>query len=182
MSGPGLTFVRRGTSVARASNACEPNRYFALARRRCCSRAPGFMGMELRYRVAGLSSILILGPDAVAAAHPATPAQLVHACHRWGFSTVIPASWGDELIADTVLRRCSDRDARAVLQCSCPHVADRLGRHAPVLDDAVLWLVSPPVAVAKYLRSLDPQHDVHLTYAGNCPGGTDTTIDEHITA
>jgi hypothetical protein len=130
--------------------------------------------------VASLSSILILGSDTVAAAHPATPAQLVHACHRWGFAAVVPASWGDELIATEVIRRCTDRPTRPVVQCSCPHVADRLGPHASILDDAVFWLVSPPVAVAKYLRSMDATREIHLTYAGDCPGAVDASIDERI--
>jgi hypothetical protein len=132
--------------------------------------------------VPGLSTILILGADAVAAAYPATPVQLVHACHRWGFSTVVPASWGDELIAAEIVRRCADRTARPVIQCSCPYVAARLGQHAWLLDDSVFWLVSPPSAVAKYLRTIDAKREIHLTYAGNCPGAADPAIDEHISA
>jgi hypothetical protein len=132
--------------------------------------------------VPGLSTILILGADAVAAAYPATPVQLVHACHRWGFSTVVPASWGDELIAAEIVRRCADRTARPAIQCSCPYVATRLGQHAWLLDDSVFWLVSPPAAVAKYLRTIDAKREIHLTYAGNCPGAADPTIDEHISA
>ena len=49
--------------------------------------------------------IVILGTDALLAASPATPVQLAHACLRAGFANVIPASWGDELIAAAVLRR-----------------------------------------------------------------------------
>ena len=41
-------------------------------------------------------SVLILGTDAVLAAGPATPVQLVHACRAAGYDAVIPASWGDE--------------------------------------------------------------------------------------
>lgn len=127
-----------------------------------------------------LPSILILGPDAVAAANPATPVQLVHACRQWGFSSVVPSSWGDELIATEVVRRCGTLTVRPVIQCSCPRVSDRLAKHAAILDDAILWLVSPPVAVAKYVKSLDPERLVHVVYAGGCPGGLDPSIDEVI--
>src|SRR5205814_701446 len=48
--------------------------------------------------------IVILGTDALLAAAPATPVQLAHACLRGGYTNVIPASWGDELIASAVIR------------------------------------------------------------------------------
>ena len=130
--------------------------------------------------MASLPSILVLGPDTVTAANPATPVQLVHACRQWGFAAVVPASWGDELIATDVIRRCASRPNRPVIQCSCPRVADLLAKHATVLDDAIFWLISPPVAVARYLRTIDPERDIHVTYAGGCPGASDSSIDECI--
>ena len=131
--------------------------------------------------MASLPSILILGTDTIAAANPATAVQLVHACRLWGFSAVVPASWGDELIATDMIRRCASRSSRPVIQCSCPRVADRLTRHAPLLDDAVFWLVPPPVAAARYLRAIEPDRALHVTYAGACPGASDPCIDERIT-
>ena len=134
-----------------------------------------------RRLVSNLHSILILGPDAVAAASPSSAVQLVHACHRWGFSTVIPASWGDELLAGEVIKRCSTRENRPAIQCSCPRVADRLGANAAKLDDSVFWLATPPVAAAQYVRAHANGNDVHITYAGACPGAIDASIDERMT-
>jgi hypothetical protein len=131
--------------------------------------------------VANLHSVLILGPDAVAAANPATPVQLVHACHRWGFTTVVPASWGDELVAGEVIRRCSARENRPAIQCSCPRVAERLGTHASKLDDSIFWLATPPVAAAQYIRAHSNGAEVHITYAGSCPGAMDSSIDQRMT-
>jgi hypothetical protein len=130
--------------------------------------------------LATLHSVLILGPDAVAAANPATAVQLVHACHRWGFSTVVPASWGDELLASEVIRRCAARENRPAIQCSCPRVAERLGTHASKLDDAIIWLATPAVAAAKYIRAHSAGGDIHITYAGSCPGATDASIDQRM--
>lgn len=127
-----------------------------------------------------LQSVLILGPDAVAAASPATAVQLVHACHRWGFSTVVPSSWGDELLAAEVIRRCSVRENRPVIQCSCPRVADRLGANAAKLDDSIFWLATPPVAAAQYIRAHATGDDLHITYAGACPGADDASIDQRM--
>ena len=131
--------------------------------------------------MANLHSVLILGPDAVAAASPATPVQLVHACHRWGFASVVPASWGDELLAGEVIRRCAARENRPAIQCSCPRVAERLGAHASKLDDAIFWLATPPVAAAQYIRAHAGANDVHITYAGSCPGAIDSSIDQRMT-
>ncbi len=117
----------------------------------------------------------------MAAAHPATGVQLVHACRLWGFSAVVPSSWGDELIASHVIQRCASRVNGPVIQCSCPRVSERLARHAAVLDDAIFWLVSPPVAVAKYLRGIESDREIQVTYAGGCPGASDPSIDESIT-
>lgn len=128
-----------------------------------------------------LLSVLILGSDAVAAASPATAVQLVHACHRWGFSTVVPASWGDELLAAEVIRRCATRENRPAIQCSCPRVAERLGANAAKLDDSIFWLATPPVAAAQYIRAHSNGADVHITYVGNCPGAADASIDQRMT-
>lgn len=130
--------------------------------------------------MSNLHSVLILGPDAVAAATPATAVQLVHACHRWGFSTVVPSSWGDELLAGAVIKRCSSRGNRPAIQCSCPRVAERLGANAAKLDDSVFWLATPPVAAAQYIRAHSAGSDVHITYAGACPGANDATIDQRM--
>ena len=133
-----------------------------------------------RRLVSNLHSILILGPDAVAAAAPATAVQLVHACHRWGFGSVVPSSWGDELLAGEVIKRCTSRDNRPAIQCSCPRVADRLGANAAKIDDSVFWLAAPPVAAARYIRGHATSGDVHITYAGACPGAIDSSIDDRM--
>src|SRR3954462_6664411 len=90
--------------------------------------------------------IVILGTDAVLAALPATAVQLAHACIQAGFVSVIPASWGDELIAAAPLRRLPEFGNGPVIQCSCPIVAHRLLSVSGDLRPILLPLVPPPVA------------------------------------
>ena len=124
-------------------------------------------------------SLLILGTDAVLAAAPATPVQLAHACQMAGFRAVIPASWGDELIAERALRRMAAA-AAPLLQCSCPLVARRFASHTE-LAPLMFCSVAPPVATALYLRAVYAPASVHITFVGSCPSGADPSIDEWLT-
>ena len=121
--------------------------------------------------------IVILGTDAMLAALPATPVQLAHACLRAGFANVIPASWGDELVASAVLRRLPEFGNGPVIQCSCPIVAHRLLSVGGDLRPAMLGFVAPPVAIARYVRALSGSTPVRITYVGGCPGANDDAID-----
>lgn len=121
--------------------------------------------------------IVILGTDALLAAMPATPVQLAHACLRAGFANVVPASWGDELIAATVLRRLPQYGSGPAIQCSCPIVAHRLLSVGGDLRPAMLALVAPPVAIARYVRALSQPVRTRITYVGSCPGANDDSID-----
>ncbi|HEV8217326.1 MAG TPA: [Fe-Fe] hydrogenase large subunit C-terminal domain-containing protein [Gemmatimonadaceae bacterium] len=125
--------------------------------------------------------IVILGADALLAAAPATPVQLAHACLRAGFGNVVPASWGDELIAAAVLKRLPRFGDRPAIQCSCPIVAHRLLTTGGDLRPVLLPLVSPPVALARYLRALSHPTRMRVTYVGACPGAVDDSIDIRMT-
>lgn len=125
-------------------------------------------------------ALLILGTDAVLAATPATPVQLVHACLAIGYQSAVPASWGDELIAARVLDRLRQAEA-PVLQCSCPIVARRLSAHGALLAPSLLAIAPPPVATARYLRAICTPLRPHITYAGSCPSADHESIDVWLT-
>lgn len=125
-------------------------------------------------------AIIILGADALLAARPSSPAQLVNACYAGGYSAVIPSSWGDELVAARYLREMASRGQGPVVLCACPRVAERM-RRVESLVPQLLSVVPPPVAAARYLRARAGRHGVHITYVGDCPGGADPAIDRHAT-
>jgi hypothetical protein len=125
--------------------------------------------------------IVVLGTDALLAASPSTPVQLAHACLRAGYANVIPASWGDELIAAAVLRRLPEFANGPAIQCSCPIVAHRLLTVGGDLRAALLALVPPPVAIARYVRALSQPTPTRITYVGRCPGAIDDSIDIRMT-
>jgi hypothetical protein len=121
-------------------------------------------------------SLLILGTDTVLAATPATAVQLSHACLAAGFDAVVPASWGDELVAARVLERVQQRDG-PVIQCSCPRVLERLAANGDAIEPMLICTVSPAAAAAEYLRAIYAPVHPTITFAGGCAGGASDGID-----
>ncbi|MGH7712232.1 MAG: [Fe-Fe] hydrogenase large subunit C-terminal domain-containing protein, partial [Gemmatimonadaceae bacterium] len=109
---------------------------------------------------------------------PATPVQLAHACYRFGFHIVVPASWGDELVAHAVLEDLRERDRGPVIQCTCPLVSARLLANGQHLAPSMVQTASPPVAAARYARHALSPRQVRITYIGACPGAQHTAIDQ----
>ena len=126
-------------------------------------------------------TIAIVGNDALLAARPASAVQLTHGLTRLGFDAVVPASWGDELVANACLERCARRDARPAVLCSCPLVAERLLATGTDLSAFLVPLVTPAVAVARYLRELAAPARPRITWIGGCPGAITDEIDERLT-
>jgi hypothetical protein len=106
--------------------------------------------------------------------------QLANACLAAGYSAAVPASWGDELIAEAALKRIAARGEEALILCSCPRVAERMRRMGSLRQN-LLPFVSPPVAAARYLRARAGLQGLHITYVGDCPGAADPAIDRYAT-
>lgn len=119
--------------------------------------------------------VAILGNDAVLEARPATPVQLAQACLRASFDLVVPASWGEELIAHQIAASLGSYEGPAPVLCHCPMVAQALGDQLESLP--VLAVVSPPVATARYLRHVYEPQPLVLTYVGRCPGAVGPDLD-----
>ena len=125
-------------------------------------------------------AVVILGNDALLAARPATPVQLAHACLAAGYRAVVPASWGDELVAAATMQLLGARAERPVIQCACPHVARRVLAVGSDLAPYLLSVVAPPVAAARYVRR-HSSGTVRITYVGRCPAASDDSIDARLT-
>lgn len=111
------------------------------------------------------------------AALPGRAVQLAHAILAAGYDLVVPVSWGEELLADHAMRELEHAPSHAMVFCSCPLVRHRLLASGTEIVPHLLSCVAPPVATARYLRALQPDVAMRLTYLGACPGGEDNSID-----
>jgi hypothetical protein len=127
------------------------------------------------------TSFVIVGADGYLTARPATPVQVAHACRAAGYAAAIPATWGDELIAEACAERLATRTLPSAIFCSCRRVRDRLLGPGPDLVPFLMSFVAPPVATARYLRRLYGDAPLDITYVGGCPSaGDDAAIDRQI--
>ena len=124
--------------------------------------------------------VAIVGNDAVLAALPSRPMQLAHALLACGFDLVVPVSWGEELVAEYVVRTIADRGSAPAILCACPLLRARLLAAGGELAPHILAAVSPAVAAARYLRALHPGVPMRITVVGGCPGVRDVSIDSSI--
>ena len=124
-----------------------------------------------------LLSVAVVGNDALIAMLPARPIQFAHACRAAGFDVVLPASWGDELVADATLRNLDARQRESAVFCVCPIVRQRLLAAGVDLAPLLVSTVAPSVAVARYARSLYGDALGHLAFIGNCPSARAPEFD-----
>lgn len=114
------------------------------------------------------------------AALPGRAVQLAHAILAAGYDLVVPVSWGEELLAEHVLRELEHAPSHAMVFCSCPLVRQRLLASGNEIVPHLLSTVAPPVATARYLRALQPDVGMRITYLGACPGAVENSIDAQL--
>lgn len=125
--------------------------------------------------------IAIVGTDVLLAARPARPVQVAHAVAACGYELVIPASWGDEILAEHIVREVMVPLRAPRVLCSCPRARQRLLARGSDLTPHLVNLVAPPVAVARYVRVLAGDQPVRITFLGACEGARDPAIQAQFT-
>ncbi len=124
--------------------------------------------------------IAIVGNDLLLEALPGRPLQVAHAIHACGYDLVVPVSWGEELVALHVLDELATAGQQPLIFAACPKVRSRLVASGPELLPHLVPCIAPPAAAARYLRALEPDVRMRITYIGACPGAADTSIDVRI--
>jgi len=100
----------------------------------------------------GEEVVAILGCSFPAYFHTAEPGQLVTGLKRLGFSEVYEGALGAELIAPAY-RASFDTARTPRVSSHCPAVVDLIERHFPLLRDSLVPVVSPMIAMGRYIRA-----------------------------
>lgn len=122
-------------------------------------------------------ALLILPTEAAVFFHPATPEQLLNACFLAGLHSVYFEVLGDELVAHEYLRvwrekQASEEHDRTWIRSTSPIVVEYCRIRLPQLLPLLAPIVTPAVALARYLRAtFGSPH--RIVYAGlGTPGPT----------
>jgi diguanylate cyclase (GGDEF)-like protein len=126
------------------------------------------------------AGVIILGTESAAHFYPLAPEQVVNACYAAGFRVVSRGVIGDELVATEYLRIWRTAKAGTIIRSTDPVVVDAIRTRFPELIPYLAPVATPPVAEARYLRSLYAE-GVKVVYSGLAasPGASD--IDASIT-
>jgi diguanylate cyclase (GGDEF)-like protein len=143
----------------------------------------GALGRAVAIAAEG-TGILMLGTECAAHFYPALPEQVVNACYAAGFRMVSRGVIGDELVAAEYLRlwRGNDFPGGTLIRSTDAVVVDAIRSRYPELIPHLAKVAVPPVAEARYLRSVHGS-DVQIVYAGVVPppAGSAREIDASIT-
>ncbi|MDT8437231.1 MAG: 4Fe-4S binding protein, partial [Gemmatimonadota bacterium] len=111
------------------------------------------------------SAVLILPTEVSVYFYPATPEQILNACFSAGFAGVWMETVGDELVAAEYLRLWRECETRTWLRSTSPIVVNYCRVRLPELLPFLAPVVTPAVALARYIRQVDGQR-YDLVYAG----------------
>ena len=126
------------------------------------------------------TGILILGTESAAHFYPATPEQVINACYAAGFRVVSRGVIGDELVAAEYLRLWTDGSWKTLIRSTDPVVVDAVRTRYPELVPFLAPVATPPVAEARYLRSLY-EGTVQVVYSGLAASAGAPEIDAWVT-
>lgn len=123
---------------------------------------------------------LILPAEVTVAFYPATPEQIINACYSAGFRRIYFEGMGDELVAGEYLQLWKADTFRSWLRSTSPIVVNYCRTKLPELLPFLAPVVTPAVALARYIRRLEGGDQVDVIYAGvGAPGvnGDASSID-----
>ena len=119
-----------------------------------------------RLLTSGTPVVAVLGSSFPAFFHYTTPGQLVAGLKKLGFAEVHEGAFGAELIA-AGYAEAMERSTAPLISSHCPAVVDLIERHYPKLLKNLVGLVSPMVAMGRFLKQvLGP--DTKVVYLSSC--------------
>ncbi|HEX8960212.1 MAG TPA: sigma 54-interacting transcriptional regulator [Geobacteraceae bacterium] len=97
--------------------------------------------------------VAVLGCSFPAFFHNVLPGQLVAGLKRLGFAEVHEGAYGAELVASQYAK-AMERASAPLISSHCPAVVDLIERHYPKLMKNLVGVVSPMVAMGRFLKGV----------------------------
>jgi len=125
-----------------------------------------------------MTESLLGGPDRVLAVlgcsfpayfHYLKPEQLVAALKKLGFTEVHEGSSGAEMIGGAYAEAIENAH-KPLISSHCPAVVDLIERHYPELIGGLVRVVSPMIAIGRYLKAVHGA-DIKVIYISSCVAG-----------
>jgi len=113
--------------------------------------------------------IAVLGTSYPAFFSEVRPGQLANGIRRLGFSEVHQGAFGVELIRNSVNSHLQDGKTAPLISSHCPTIVDLIERHYPQLVKNLMPVVSPMVAIGRYIR--EQRGNVRVIYISSCIAG-----------
>ncbi|HYS43069.1 MAG TPA: [Fe-Fe] hydrogenase large subunit C-terminal domain-containing protein, partial [Geobacteraceae bacterium] len=106
-----------------------------------------------RLLASGQPVIAVLGCSFPAFFHNVSPGQLVAGLKRLGFAEVHEGAYGVELVAPQYAEEM-DKATVPLISSHCPAIVDLIERHYPKLIKNLVGVVSPMVAMGRFLKGV----------------------------
>jgi len=113
--------------------------------------------------------VAVLGCSFPAYFHFLRPEQLVSALKKVGFSEVHEGSAGAEMIGYSYASAI-ERSFSTLISSHCPAVVDLIERHYPELIERLIKVVSPMIAIGRFLKMVHGS-DLKVIYISSCVAG-----------
>lgn len=114
--------------------------------------------------------VAVLGCSFPAFFYDLDPAQMVTALKKLGFDEVLEGTAGVELIAPEYRELINKKIDHPLISSHCPTVVDLIERHHPHLLKNLMPVVSPMVAIGRFIKAHRGK-DIQVVYISSCIGG-----------
>jgi len=121
-----------------------------------------------RLLASGQLVIAVLGGEFPAFFHNVSPGQLVAGLKQLGFAEVHEGAYGVELVAIEYVSAL-EVATKPLISSHCPAIVDLIERHYPKLINNLIEVVSPMVAMGRFLKGVLGA-EVKVVYISSCNG------------
>lgn len=114
--------------------------------------------------------VAVLGCSFQAFFYDVDPTQMVTALKKLGFAEVLEGAAGVELIAPEYRELIAQKSDQPLISSHCPTVVDLIERHYPKLLKNLAPVVSPMVAIGRFIKAHRGE-ETQVVYISSCIGG-----------